>query len=55
VGLSCFSTGHDDAASDGLASTITPDLNRIEMVQNEFDLRVNEKQTTSSQHMWELL
>jgi hypothetical protein len=33
----------------------TPDLNTIEMVWDELDRRDNEKQPTSSQHMWELL
>ena len=33
----------------------SPDLNRIEMVWDELDRRVKEKQPTSAQHMWELL
>jgi hypothetical protein len=33
----------------------SPYLNTIEMVWDELDCRVNEKQPTSSQHMWELL
>uniref|UniRef100_A0A4W5RC16 Tc1-like transposase DDE domain-containing protein n=1 Tax=Hucho hucho TaxID=62062 RepID=A0A4W5RC16_9TELE len=33
----------------------TPDLNPIEMVKDELDSRVKEKQPTSAQHMWELL
>ena len=33
----------------------SPDLNPIEMVWDELDLRVKEKQPTSAQHMWELL
>jgi hypothetical protein len=32
----------------------SPDLNPIEMVWDELDHRVNEKQPTSAQHMWEL-
>ena len=31
------------------------DLNPIEMVWDELDRRVKEKQQTSAQHMWELL
>ena len=31
------------------------DLNPIEMVWDELDCRVKEKQSTSAQHMWELL
>jgi transposase len=31
------------------------DLNPIEMVWDELDGRVKEKQPTSAQHMWELL
>jgi hypothetical protein len=31
------------------------DLNPIEMVWDELDFRVEEKQPTSSQHLWELL
>ena len=42
------------AASDDLASTI-PDLNLIEMVWDELYRRVQEKQSTSAQRMWELL
>jgi hypothetical protein len=44
----------DGAASDDLAFTIT-DLNPIEMVWDELDRRVKEKQPTSAQHMWKLL
>uniref|UniRef100_A0A4W5KQD8 Tc1-like transposase DDE domain-containing protein n=1 Tax=Hucho hucho TaxID=62062 RepID=A0A4W5KQD8_9TELE len=33
----------------------SPDLNPIEMVWDELDRRVKEKQPTSVQHMWELL
>ena len=33
----------------------SPDLNPIEMVLDELDRRVKEKQPTSAQHMWELL
>jgi hypothetical protein len=33
----------------------SPDLNPIEMVWDELDHRVKEKQPTSAQHMWELL
>jgi transposase len=33
----------------------SPDLNPFEMVWDEFDRRVKEKQPTSAQHMWELL
>jgi transposase len=32
-----------------------PDLNPIEMVWDELDRRVKEKQPTSAQHMWEIL
>ena len=32
----------------------SPDLNPIEMVWDELDHRVKEKQPTSAQHMWEL-
>nr|ABA40812.1 SJCHGC03949 protein [Schistosoma japonicum] len=32
----------------------SPDLNPIEMIWNELDRRVKEKQSTSAQHMWEL-
>jgi NurA-like 5'-3' nuclease len=31
----------------------SPDLNQIEMVWDELDRRVKEKQPTSAQHMWE--
>ena len=45
------------AASDDLASTISqsPNLNLIEMVWDELDRRVKERQPTSAQHTWELL
>ncbi|KAJ8342452.1 hypothetical protein SKAU_G00323800, partial [Synaphobranchus kaupii] len=33
----------------------SPDLNPIEMVWDELDRRVKEKQPTSAQHLWELL
>ena len=33
----------------------SPDLNPIEMVWDELDRRVKEKQPTSAEHMWELL
>ena len=33
----------------------SPNLNQIEMVWDESDHRVKEKQPTSAQHMWELL
>jgi hypothetical protein len=33
----------------------SPNLNQIEMVWDESDRRVKEKQSTSAQHMWELL
>uniref|UniRef100_A0A4W5MIC2 Uncharacterized protein n=1 Tax=Hucho hucho TaxID=62062 RepID=A0A4W5MIC2_9TELE len=33
----------------------SPDLNPVEMVWDELDLRVKEKQPSSAQHMWELL
>ena len=33
----------------------SPDINPIEMVWDELDCRVNEKQPASAQHMWELL
>jgi transposase len=32
----------------------SPDLNPIEIVWDELDLRVKTKQPTSAQHMWEL-
>ena len=43
--------------SDGVLCQITwpPDLNLIEMVWDESDRRVKEKQLTSAQHIWELL
>ena len=46
--------------SDGLLHQMTwppqsPDLKPIEMVWDEFDSRVKEKQSTSAQQMWELL
>ena len=46
--------------SDGVLHQMTwppqsPDLNPIEMVWDELDHRVKEKQPTSAQHMWELL
>uniref|UniRef100_A0AAZ3R129 Tc1-like transposase DDE domain-containing protein n=1 Tax=Oncorhynchus tshawytscha TaxID=74940 RepID=A0AAZ3R129_ONCTS len=46
--------------SDGVLHHMTwppqsPDLNPIEMVWDELDSRVKEKQSTSAQHMWELL
>jgi hypothetical protein len=33
----------------------SPDLKQIEIVWDESDRRVKEKQPTSTQHMWELL
>ena len=33
----------------------SPDLNPIEMVWDELDHKVKEKQPTSAHHMWELL
>ena len=44
--------------SDGVLHQMTwtpqsPDLNSIEMVWDELDRRVKEKQPTSAQHMWE--
>ena len=33
----------------------SPDLNPFEMIWDELDRRVKEKQPTSAQHMWELL
>ena len=46
--------------SDGVLHQMTwppqsPDLNPIEMVWNELDSRVKEKQPTSSQNRWKLL
>jgi transposase len=46
--------------NDGVLHQMTwppqsPDLNPIEMVWDEFDRRVKEKQPTSTQHMWELI
>ena len=46
--------------SDGRLHQMTlppqsPDLNTIEMVWDELDCRVKEKQPTFAQHMWELL
>jgi transposase len=46
--------------SDGVLHQMTrppqsPDLNPIEMVWDELDRRVKEKQPTGAQHMWELL
>uniref|UniRef100_A0A8C8HRD6 Tc1-like transposase DDE domain-containing protein n=1 Tax=Oncorhynchus tshawytscha TaxID=74940 RepID=A0A8C8HRD6_ONCTS len=46
--------------SDGVLHQMTwppqsPDLNPIEMVWDELDHRVNEKQPSSAQHMGELL
>ena len=46
--------------SDGVLHQMTwppqsHDLNPIEMVWDELDCRVKEKQPTSAQHMWELL
>ena len=45
--------------SDGVLHQMTwppqsPDLNPIEMVWDELDRRVKEKQQTSAQYMWEL-
>jgi hypothetical protein len=33
----------------------SPNLNPTEMVWDEFDNRMKEKQQSSAQHMWELL
>jgi hypothetical protein len=46
--------------SDGVLHQMTwspqsLDLNKIEMVWDESDCRVKEKQSTNAQHMWELL
>ena len=46
--------------SDGVLHQMTwppqsPNLNPIEMVWDELDRRVKEKQPTSAQHMWELI
>jgi hypothetical protein len=46
--------------SDGVLHEMTwppqsPNLNPIEMILDELDLRVKEKQPTSAHHMWELL
>ncbi|CDQ60383.1 unnamed protein product [Oncorhynchus mykiss] len=46
--------------SDGVLHQMTwppqsPNLNPIEMVWDELDCRVKEKQPTSAQHMWVLL
>uniref|UniRef100_A0AAZ3P297 Uncharacterized protein n=1 Tax=Oncorhynchus tshawytscha TaxID=74940 RepID=A0AAZ3P297_ONCTS len=46
--------------SDGVLHQMTwhpqsPDLTPIEMVVDELDRRVKDKQPTSPQHMWELL
>ena len=58
---------HDDRSdcyltkeSDGVLHQMTwppqsPDLIPIEMVWDELDLSVKEKQPTSDQHMWDLL
>jgi hypothetical protein len=35
--------------------TQSPDLKPTEMVWDELDRRVKEKQPTSAQHMWELI
>ena len=50
--------GYLTKESDGVLSQMTrppqsPDLNPIEMVWDELDRRVEEKQPTSAQHMWE--
>ena len=44
----------DGAESDDQASKIA-DINTFEMVWDESDRRVKDKQPTSAQHMWELL
>ena len=33
----------------------SPNLNPVEMVWDELDLRIKEKQPASAQHLWELL
>ena len=43
------------AVSEDLASTTINHLNPIEMVLDELDRGVKEKQPTSAQHMWELV
>ena len=52
--------GYFTKESDGVLHQMTwppqsPDLNPIEMVWDELDCRVKEKQPTSAQYMWELL
>jgi hypothetical protein len=46
--------------SDGVVHQMTwppqsPDFNPIEMIRDEFDRGVKEKQPRSAQHMWELI
>ena len=50
--------GYLTKESDGVLHQMTwppqsPDFNPIEMVWDELDHRVKEKQPTSAQHMWE--
>ena len=52
--------GYLTKESDAVLHQVTwppqsPDLDPIEMVWDELDCRVKEKQPTSAQHMWELL
>ena len=52
--------GYLTMESDGVTHQMTwppqsPDLSPFEMVWDELDRRVKEKQPTSAQHMWELL
>ena len=45
----------DEALPHVTWPTQSPDLNPIEMVWDELDRRVKEKQPTIAHHMWELL
>ena len=52
--------GYLTKESDGVLHQMTwppqsPDLNPIEMVWNELERRVKEKQPTNAQHMWEII
>ena len=58
--MSRLCKGYLTKESDGVLHQMTwppqsPDLNPIEMVLDESDHCVKEKQPTSAQHMWELL